>query len=335
MSLFDDVKAIPTGEVFAAFFPGSELKRDGHILATLCIFHEEKTASLKIYGNGFKCFGCGARGSNIDLLLKAKRASTSIEAAKLIATKFGIKFNDKKTGGMGGSKNAGTVERLTVAKLTEWKKLDEKLLRDAGLRNAPSGVVIPYYSVSGELHSHRYRLNTDTEPRFRWASGSRICLYGLDRLESIKRVGWVLLVEGESDCWTAWSYSLPALGVPGKTTWQSEWAADLVGVTVYLWQEPDAEDFAFRVAPDIADLYNIEAPKGIKDISEAHLQGKDVVQLVEELKRTAIPGEELLVSEKDAKLAKLKRKAGKILGADDPLILVRDAIKSLGYGAAT
>ena len=112
--LFDDVKAIPTAEVFAAFFPGHELRRDGRVLSTLCIFHQEKTASLKLYKNGFKCYGCGVTGSNIDLLIKANLASSALEAAKLIAQKFGIKFEDKKTGGMYGSKNAGTVERLTA-----------------------------------------------------------------------------------------------------------------------------------------------------------------------------------------------------------------------------
>jgi hypothetical protein len=332
VSLFDEVKGISTGEVFAAFFPGSELKRDGKVLAALCVFHEEKTPSLKLYKNGFKCFGCGAAGSNIDLLVKANLASSPLEAAHLIADKFGIKYDRNTRGGGGGSKNTGTVERLTVERLAAWKKLPEKLLRDAGLRNAPQGVLIPYPTVAGEIYSLRYRLNTDTEPRFRWQSGSRVCLYGLDRLEFIKKLGWTLLVEGESDCWTAWNYKLPALGVPGKSTWRAEWAADLLGTSVFIWQEPNAEDFVTRVAPDVPDLHIIEAPKGIKDLSEAHLQGKDVVALVEELKKTAIPAEELLLSAKDARLAKLKRKAAKVLGSDDPLALVREAITSLGYG---
>src|SRR5262245_58702972 len=149
MSLFDEAKAIPTPEVFAAFFPNSELRRDGNILKTLCVFHQEKTASLKIYANGFKCFGCGVAGSNIDLLLKARLASEPIEAAKLIADKFGMKAKKKTIGGTSGGKNAETVERLTVEELADWKKLPEKLLRDAGLRNAPRGVLIPYLAVSG------------------------------------------------------------------------------------------------------------------------------------------------------------------------------------------
>ena len=231
MDVFEQAKAIATPEVFAAFFPGQELRRDGQILATLCIFHLEKTPSLKLYKNGFKCFGCGAKGSNIDLLIMSGLAKTPLEAVQLIGSRFGIKFTDKKSReGIEGSKNDETVEQLTVAKLAEWKKLPEKLLRDAGLKDSKHGVLIPYWTVPGELGSVRYRRNTDT---FRWASGSRIFLYGLDRLTTIKKLGWSFLVEGESDCWTAWHYDQPCLGVPGKTTWKPEWANDLAGITLY------------------------------------------------------------------------------------------------------
>jgi len=325
--LFQQVKALPTPEVFAKFYPDSKLGRDGK---THCVIHQEKTPSLNIYQDHFFCFGCQASGDNVDLLVKAKGLKP-LEAAKLIAKEFGINFDDKQhKGGRPGSENGGTVEHLTVASLAAWKKLPEKLLRDAGLRNAPGGVVIPYLTVSGELYSVRYRLNTDHEPRFRWASGSRLCLYGLDRLESIKKLGWTLLVEGESDSWTAWHYNLPALGIPGKTTWRPEWATDLAGVSVYLWQEPGAEDLTAKILPDIADLFLIEAPEGVKDISEAHIQGKDVVALIEELKKSAIRGEELRLSAKDAKIAKLRRKAAKVLAVDEPLLLVRRAIRKIG-----
>jgi putative DNA primase/helicase len=39
-------------------------------------------------------------------------------------------------------------------------------------------------------------------------------LYGLWRLEKIRRVGWVVLVEGESDTQTLWIHGIPALGIP-------------------------------------------------------------------------------------------------------------------------
>jgi len=56
--------------------------------------------------------------------------------------------------------------------------------------------------------------------RFAWEKGNHTMLYGLDRLNEIKKLRWVLLVEGESDCWTLWSHPLPALGIPGKSVRQ-------------------------------------------------------------------------------------------------------------------
>ena len=35
----------------------------------VCPFHTEKTASMKVYKNGFHCFGCGAHGSVIDFVM--------------------------------------------------------------------------------------------------------------------------------------------------------------------------------------------------------------------------------------------------------------------------
>src|ERR1051325_8460525 len=257
--LFQQVKALPTPEVFAKFFPDRKLGRDGK---THCVIHQEKTPSLNIYQDHFFCFGCQASGDNVDLLVKAKGLKP-LEAAKLIAKEFGINFDDKQhKGGRPGAENAGTVEQLTVEKLAVYKKLPEKLLRDAGLRNAPDpskGVVIPYFSVSGELGAVQYRLNTDRDPRFRWASGARTSLYGLDRLEGVKKLGWILLVEGPSDCWTSWHYGLPAIGAPSKTIWRKEWAEHLLGISVYLWQEPGAEDFTVKILADVADVFVIEA----------------------------------------------------------------------------
>ena len=39
--------------------------------------------------------------------------------------------------------------------------------------------------------------------------------YGLDRLDQARGVGYVVLVEGESDSWTLWYHGFPALGIPG------------------------------------------------------------------------------------------------------------------------
>jgi putative DNA primase/helicase len=59
-------------------------------------------------------------------------------------------------------------------------------------------------------------------------------------LEKIRKVGWVVLVEGESDTQTLWYHGIPALGIPGADTWKKEWAEYLDGVErIYVVVEPD------------------------------------------------------------------------------------------------
>src|SRR5262249_48400833 len=77
--LFTGVKQIPTPDIVRAFFPGVELKRDGSGRQKgLCPLHREDTPSFTVYKDRFKCFGCGACGSNIDLVMKADPAASPL-----------------------------------------------------------------------------------------------------------------------------------------------------------------------------------------------------------------------------------------------------------------
>lgn len=44
---------------------GFEISRNGYIC---CPFHHEKTASMKVYSDHYKCFGCGAHGDVISFV---------------------------------------------------------------------------------------------------------------------------------------------------------------------------------------------------------------------------------------------------------------------------
>src|SRR5215204_447848 len=64
--------------------------------------------------------------------------------------------------------------------------------------------------------------------------------YGLRLLEEARKAGYVVLVEGESDCHTLWCHEIPALGIPGASNWRDEWATYLDGIEkVYVVIEPD------------------------------------------------------------------------------------------------
>lgn len=61
---------------------------------TLCIFHEERTPSLMIYSDGFKCFGCGKTGSVLDLYMRFKDCDI-ITAGRALAAKAGLEWPEK------------------------------------------------------------------------------------------------------------------------------------------------------------------------------------------------------------------------------------------------
>lgn len=48
-----------------------------------CCFHNEKTASMKIYRDGYKCYGCGAAGSQIDFVMRYFNLDFSATCAKI------------------------------------------------------------------------------------------------------------------------------------------------------------------------------------------------------------------------------------------------------------
>ncbi len=55
----------------------------------LCIFHTEDTPSLSFKNNRFVCFGCGAKGSSIDIVMKLFNLEP-IEAVKKISDDFSL-----------------------------------------------------------------------------------------------------------------------------------------------------------------------------------------------------------------------------------------------------
>ena len=109
----------------------------------------------------------------------------------------------------------------------------------------------------------------------------------------------------------------------------------LKGLDVYVWEEPDAEDFVLRVLPTAPELHYIPAPDGIKDISEAHIQGLDVPLWLEGLKAEAKSGMALKEHAASIEIAAAYQAAQHIIQTDDPLEVVATAIQGLGYGGDT
>ena len=102
--------------------------------------------------------------------------------------------------------NRATVQLgLTLEQYAAAKALPIEFLKGCGLsdvvRDGKPAVRIPYFGVGGEELAVRFRIALDGD-RFRWKSGSKTSLYGLNRLSDARAAGQVVLVEGESDAHT-------------------------------------------------------------------------------------------------------------------------------------
>lgn len=238
--------------------------------------------------------------------------------------------------GQGGDKMTNSAPGLDLATLAAAKGFEIRHLQEweCGDRrqNGVTRVFIPYLGAGGETLAIRYRLALTGAQRFLWRTGNEVHLYGLNKMEAIRKAGWVLLVEGESDTWTGWMYDVPTLGIPGKSIWKADWAEFLASLDVYLWCEPDADDLILRVARDIPGLRVIHAPEGVKDLNEAHLKGNDVAELVQGLKAKAVPAEQIRRETADNEIARLRVQAAPIIQSLDPLVDIERDIRALGYG---
>jgi hypothetical protein len=172
---------------------------------------------------------------------------------------------------------------LTVTQYAEAKHLDPERLRSFGLSDitycGKPAVRIPYRDEAGNEGPVRFRLclakSADGDDRFRWKTGSKLCLYGLDRLPLARERGYGVLPEGESDCHTLWTHGEPAFGVPGANTWNDARDAHYFdGIpTIYVVVEPDkgGETLVDKLSTSaLADRVHLVSLAPHKDASALH-----------------------------------------------------------------
>ena len=85
MNLFETVKAAVTPHMAAERY-GLPIQQGSMVC---CLFHADRTPSMKLNEDYFYCFGCGATGDVIDLVARLFNLS-GYEAAKKLAYDFGI-----------------------------------------------------------------------------------------------------------------------------------------------------------------------------------------------------------------------------------------------------
>jgi hypothetical protein len=153
------------------------------------------------------------------------------------------------------------------------KKLPLSFLATLGLRGVSLGrgeraVAIPYFGTSGDEIAVRYRLSMTGDQRFRWRTGSKVALYGLQRLAKAREGGWIIVCEGESDTQTAWFHNLPCIGLPGAGTFREDWAAHFEGFDrIFVADEGDDGAVAIKrwiAKSSIRDRVHIFTLDGVK-----------------------------------------------------------------------
>lgn len=130
---------------------------------------------------------------------------------------------------------------LTVDDLAREKRLPREYLASIGLRDRADGVFVFYLPIEGgPAPRQRLRAALAAREGSRWLPGSEaIAPYGLDRLPDARRAGFLVLVEGESDCWTLWFNGFPALGIPGASMTGKIQPEHLAGIPrIYVFREP-------------------------------------------------------------------------------------------------
>ena len=291
------------------------VRPSGQGWVALCPAHDDRNASLSV-----------GEGDDGRVLLKCHAGCSAQE----IVSAMGLQMRDLFERPLpppppSPQSPAAEPVGLTLDAYARAKRLPIPFLRELGLSQISyqgnTALRIPFADEEGSEIAVRFRLALRGDNRFRWRKGSKVMPYGLPRLKMARQLGYTILVEGSSDAQTLWYHSLPALGLPGATTWRPEWATLLEGLRVYVWREPDRGGDALlaRLGKSMPEALVLVPPDGVKDISEYHVAGNDVSGLVHQLIRQARPLAELRAREVRSARAEALARAGQLPQAADIL----------------
>jgi len=174
---------------------------------------------------------------------------------------------------------------VTLEELAASKKLPVEFLERLTVTNGLRSVQMAYFAHDKTLVCTRRRVSlhgSDGRAKVMSERGKDLCIYGdWDSSLIPKRGEDLVLVEGESDCWSLWFHKIAALGIPGAAAANVIMSRHLECVkTVYVWQEPDqgGETFVSGVTKRLAILGYAGAVKVLKhddhkDPSDIHCAG--------------------------------------------------------------
>jgi hypothetical protein len=323
------------------------VRRSGGGWTARCPAHDDRHSSLSVDEGAD---GCALIHCHVGCTATAITTAVGLRLADLFPR--AASNGHPRRGGGGSPSPRKRVEHsngpdagLTLERYAAAKQLPVDFLRGHGLSNlhylGVPAVRMVYPKADGSAGPTRFRLRlerTDSrDDRFRWKKGDKPCLYGLDRLERARSAGYVVLVEGESDCQTGWLHDLPVLGVPGATSWKDERdAPHLAGIErVYVVVEPDAGGEALR-----GDLGRSSARERLrlvdlgedKDLSGLYLADPaGFVAALERALAASVAWVDLADRERARAVEEQRELAGDLLVAPDLLDRLRRLVTARGY----
>jgi hypothetical protein len=182
---------------------------------------------------------------------------------------------------------------IKVEDLARAKELPASALRRFGLEDCAEGVRFRYTSAPGAPARPRLRTALRGADGSSWdpASDLPISVYHPPDPPAAPRVDFLILVEGESDCWTAWLHGVPAVGIPGAAAVDALQPDDLRDVRrVYVLIENEAAQtypdgvaaYVRRLCARIRTIgfdgpvFELRMPDGLSDLNDLyrrHRQG--------------------------------------------------------------
>jgi hypothetical protein len=236
---------------------------------------------------------------------------------------------------------------LTLAELAAAKQLPVDVLKSMGCSDVKyaggHAVRMIYPKPDGTAGATRYRIALEKPPqggdRFRWKTGSKVQLLGLDRLTAAREADAIILVEGETDYFTLAYNNQHAVGVAGANNFRNDRdAKHLEGIaTIYAVVEPDAGGEAFRkrlAESSIRDRVRfVDLSRfGVKDVSALWCDDPNrFTERFEQAKAAATPWTELDSHAREEAAAIAYKTAETLLHSPDIPGALRTAFEQLGY----
>jgi hypothetical protein len=182
------------------------------------------------------------------------------------------------------------AETVTVEKLAAAKRIPADVLRSFGLADVTEGVEFDYRTAEGLPARPRLRTAMRGADGSHWVSPSSLPIAVYTPPANVRPTvdpEGLIIVEGESDCWSAWLHGVAAIGIPGADHSDKLELKHLESVSsVYLLREPapaggptykeGVESYLRNIRHRLNDIgykgtvSELMMPDGLYDLSELH-----------------------------------------------------------------